>query len=121
MLSTWDTNEGCERLTDAKTKGAAYLPDLWSTMIDADLERSSLLSRDHKMLTCKPHEHVAHKVRRLEARFESLIHEPVHFRSQLPLRFGLSASRRVPAKESLGHPAFNARAIGAGSTRGAGL
>ena len=40
MLSTWDTNEGCERLTDAKTKGAAYLPDLWSTMIDADLERS---------------------------------------------------------------------------------
>ena len=37
MLSTWDTNEGCERLTDAKTKGAAYLPDLWSTMIDPDM------------------------------------------------------------------------------------
>ena len=121
VLSTWDTNEGCERLTDAKTKGAAYLPDLWSTMIDADLERSSLLSRDHKMLTCKPHEHVAHDVRHLKARFGSLIHEPVHFRSHLPLRFGLSASRRVPEKEALGHPVCNARAICAGSTSGAGL
>ena len=90
-------------------------------MIDTDLERASLLSRDHKMLACKSHEDVWHEVRRLEARFESEIHEPVHLRSQMPLRFGLSASRRVPEKESLGHPVFNARAIGAGSTRGAGL
>ena len=102
VLSTWDTNEGCQRLTDAKTKDSAYLPDLWSTMIDTNLERQSILSPDQKMLTYKPHEHVRHEVRRLQARFERLIHEPVHIRSQLRLRFGLSASRRVPENELLG-------------------
>ena len=66
-------------------------------------------------------ETVAHDVRHLQARFGSLIHEPVHFRSQIPLRFGLSASRRVPEKEALGHPVCNARAIHPDSTRGAGL
>merc|ERR1719473_1772861 len=28
------------------------LPDLWSTIIDTNLERQSILSRDQKMLTC---------------------------------------------------------------------
>ena len=121
VLSTWDTNEGCQRLTDAKTKDSAYLPDLWSTMIDTHLERQSILSRDHKILTCKPHAHNRNEVRRLEARFESMFHEPVHIRSQLPLRFGLSASRRVPEKESLGDSVCSATAIHPDSTRGPGL
>ena len=36
-----------------------------------------MLERNQEMLACKPHEHIAHEVRLLQARFGSLIHEPV--------------------------------------------